>query len=586
MAAVTPEVSDTSRSPGALRRITWVLDETRTPRRPLLYVGVLALVAGFAEAGALVVIVALGADALGGAADAAGAVGLQSLRPSEQVGLGAVLIAVALAANVVASWTLAKISTGAVARLRFDLMSAHVGASARSQEQMSDGKMPELTGLGAYQAETAIGSVGAFVTSGALLLAYLAIAILTEPVAAVATLASGGVLILLTRPVAHRARSAMRRYVDRSADLLQWCAQVVELKTELRVFGVEHRALDELARRNREAARAGHRARFLLSASPSLYQSVALGLVLTGVLIARESTGVEPTALAAVTVLLVRALSLVQRISLALQGVGASAPHLEDVSSTTREFLRSARSSGTLVGSGQGHLTVDDVSFAYDDGIPVLEQLSFSVAPGESVAIVGPSGGGKSTLLKLLLGLLQPDSGAVRIDGVDITDLDDGTLRTLVALVPQENRLLLGSVAENVAFLRTFEPAAIEEALRSAAIEDLPAIATGDIGAGASSVSGGQRQRIGIARALVGEPTILLLDEPTSALDHVSEHVVNTTLRSVRGSMTVIVVAHRPSTVAACDRVLLLEEGRLRADGLLPELLQSEPYLRAMFDSP
>jgi ABC-type multidrug transport system fused ATPase/permease subunit len=562
------------------------LDETRTPRRPLLYVGVLALVAGFAEAGALVVIVALGADALGGAADAAGAVGLQSLRPSEQVGLGAVLIAVALAANVVASWTLAKISTGAVARLRFDLMSAHVGASARSQEQMSDGKMPELTGLGAYQAETAIGSVGAFVTSGALLLAYLAIAILTEPVAAVATLASGGVLILLTRPVAHRARSAMRRYVDRSADLLQWCAQVVELKTELRVFGVEHRALDELARRNREAARAGHRARFLLSASPSLYQSVALGLVLTGVLIARESTGVEPTALAAVTVLLVRALSLVQRISLALQGVGASAPHLEDVSSTTREFLRSARSSGTLVGSGQGHLTVDDVSFAYDDGIPVLEQLSFSVAPGESVAIVGPSGGGKSTLLKLLLGLLQPDSGAVRIDGVDITDLDDGTLRTLVALVPQENRLLLGSVAENVAFLRTFEPAAIEEALRSAAIEDLPAIATGDIGAGASSVSGGQRQRIGIARALVGEPTILLLDEPTSALDHVSEHVVNTTLRSVRGSMTVIVVAHRPSTVAACDRVLLLEEGRLRADGLLPELLQSEPYLRAMFDSP
>jgi len=199
----------------------------------------------------------------------------------------------------------------------------------------------------------------------------------------------------------------------------------------------------------------------------------------------------------------------------------------------------------------------------------VLRNVSLRIRRGEIVALVGPSGSGKSTLVQILLRLARPTTGSVQLDGVTADDVVDADWSRLVSGIPQEPELLDGTVAENIAFLRTgLSRDEIVDAARRAHIHDeildLPAGYDTHLGVG-SGLSGGQRQRIGIARALIGEPRLLVLDEPTSALDPHSEQLVRQTLDELRERTAVVVVAHRPSLLEIADRVVTLERGRITA---------------------
>ncbi|HEV7692659.1 MAG TPA: ABC transporter ATP-binding protein, partial [Hyphomonadaceae bacterium] len=217
------------------------------------------------------------------------------------------------------------------------------------------------------------------------------------------------------------------------------------------------------------------------------------------------------------------------------------------------------RPDAVSLGKVKGRVEFNDVRFAYAGAGPALNGLSFSVAPGETVALVGPSGAGKSTVFNLLLRLYDPSGGNIRIDGHDIRDVQLASLRRNIALVSQDAFLFDTTVRENIALAL---PGATDEQIRAAAaaaacdfIEHLPGGWNAPAGEGGRNLSGGQRQRIALARALLSEAPILLLDEATSALDSNSEAKVQVALAALSGKRTIIVIAHRLATVRRASRI-------------------------------
>lgn len=233
-------------------------------------------------------------------------------------------------------------------------------------------------------------------------------------------------------------------------------------------------------------------------------------------------------------------------------------------------------------------LQFDQVSFEYRPGQPVLRDVSVTISPGQMVAFVGSSGVGKTTLLNLLPRFYDPTSGVIRLDNYDLRQVKLSDLRRHIALVLQEGSILPASVAENIAYGR---PAATEAQIQEAAqlagaadfIDKLPEKYQTLLGERGSNLSGGQRQRLGIARALLTEAPILVLDEPTSALDSEHEAMIVQTLRDLRGKRTIVLVSHRLSTVADCDQIFVMDDGRVIERGSHDELIarRGKYYLMA-----
>jgi subfamily B ATP-binding cassette protein MsbA len=233
-------------------------------------------------------------------------------------------------------------------------------------------------------------------------------------------------------------------------------------------------------------------------------------------------------------------------------------------------------------------LSLEDVRFGYSKSEPeILRGVSASIEPGEMVAFLGPSGAGKSTLLNLFPRFYDPTAGAVALDDCDLRSLRVDDVRRHVALVPQESVLLPTTIGENIAYGRPdATPAQIRDAARSAGaagfIEALPDGYDTAISENAKNLSGGQRQRIAIARALLTEAPILVLDEPTSALDPANEQLVMEALRELRGRHTVVLVTHRIETARECDRIFVLDRGRLVEEGTHMQLLAKDGVYAAM----
>jgi ATP-binding cassette, subfamily B, bacterial len=222
-----------------------------------------------------------------------------------------------------------------------------------------------------------------------------------------------------------------------------------------------------------------------------------------------------------------------------------------------------------------------EIRFAYParPEMPALERFTLQIAPGERVALVGPSGAGKSTVFALLLRFYDPQQGAVRIDGIDLREMEPGAARRLVAVVPQEPVIFAASVLENVRYGR---PDASREAVAAACaqacaaefIERLPQGLDTPLGERGVTLSGGQKQRLSIARALLADRPILLLDEATSSLDAAAERLVQQGLEALEKGRTTLVIAHRLATVQNAERIVVLERGEIAAQGTHAELMR------------
>ncbi len=228
----------------------------------------------------------------------------------------------------------------------------------------------------------------------------------------------------------------------------------------------------------------------------------------------------------------------------------------------------------------EGTLTADHLAFRYEENTePVIGDVSFTLKPGAMHGIVGRSGSGKSTLIKLMQGLYQPDTGRVLIDGGDIGQYARGDLAGWIGYVPQETFLLSGTIRDNIARRDHADPDA--EVVRVARLAgahefviDLPDGYGTDVGEAGSRLSGGQRQRLSIARALFGDPPVLLLDEPTANLDRPAEELLRDALLELSRDHNVVIVTHSPVLLAACENILVLERGHVAAAGPGPDILQ------------
>jgi ATP-binding cassette subfamily B protein len=238
---------------------------------------------------------------------------------------------------------------------------------------------------------------------------------------------------------------------------------------------------------------------------------------------------------------------------------------------------------------GAGRVVFDHVDFAYDPRRPILCDVGFEIPAGRTVAIVGPTGGGKSTIARLLFRFYDPQAGAIRIDGQDVREVTQGSLRRVIGVVPQDTVLFNDSIYYNIAYGRPDAPhEEVIEAARRAQLTDfiakLPDGYETRVGERGLKLSGGEKQRVAIARVILKNPQLLIFDEATSSLDSHTEHEIQANLREISAHRTTMIIAHRLSTVVDADEILVLDDGSIVERGTHQALLARGGAYAAMWD--
>ncbi len=393
---------------------------------------------------------------------------------------------------------------------------------------------------------------------------------------------TGPVLIVLLRMVSRRFRLLSRRIQDSMGELTQYSEEVIHGQRLVKAFNGEQWQEQQFEAVNERNRRLQMKMAAALGASTPVVQLIAACVLALVIYLAtldavtqQISVGSFVSFIAAMLLLLQPIKRLTNVNALIQRGVAAARSIfalLDETEEPDNGRLALQRAGGTI--------EFRDVGFAYDsDKGEVIQDLSFSIQQGETVALVGRSGSGKSTLVNLLLRFYDPERGSIQLDGHDLRDYRLADLRRQIAMVGQDVVLFNDTLAHNIGYASPQAPdemqiaAAAEAAHALEFINQLPQGLQTRIGDRGVLLSGGQRQRIAIARAIVKDAPILVLDEATSSLDSESESLVQAALARLSEGRTVLIVAHRLSTVERADRIVVLEQGRLAESGTHAELL-------------
>ncbi|MDA0328817.1 MAG: ABC transporter ATP-binding protein [Gemmatimonadetes bacterium] len=412
-----------------------------------------------------------------------------------------------------------------------------------------------------------------------------------DPTLALLSLAVAPFLFLCLRFYSHTMLERAEQMKALEATLIERAFEILSSVAAVKSFTRERHELARFSRSGDDTMRA----RLSLTWQESLFSVAVTAITLAGTALVLIVGGLHVLdgTLTLGSLLVVIAylaavydpLSAIAYSTGSLQQAVASARRVRDIFAITPEILDDP--AGIDASGITGRIRFEEVRFAYRDGRTVLDSVSFEAHPGELVALVGLTGAGKTTIADLIPRFYEPLAGRVLIDDVAVARYGLKSLREQIALVPQHPVIFTGTIADNIRYGRLdASDASVEAAARSAGIHDFVAKLPKGYGTpvheGGATLSGGERQRIGIARALLKAAPILILDEPTSAIDPVSEGAIFDILRALRPSHTMLVIAHRLSTVRDATRILVLDGGRIVAQGSHDELIRTSDLYRQM----
>ncbi len=427
-----------------------------------------------------------------------------------------------------------------------------------------------------------LGSVAQVIQSFSGFLMYLLVAVNISPTMTFYTLGGGAVLLFVLRPFLRNAQHIGQQMAGMEKQFAQFLSEHIIGMKSIKAAGVERAAIADGSAHIRSLRHLSIRQAFVRSLGTSFFQPVSIMLVVVLFLLTYHTPTFSIISFAASLYLIQKIFTYLESGQVALQSMSELVPYAQNIAAFKRNFdLHRESSEGTAPFTFHKGLEFKGVTFSYDEGKPVLSGVDFKICAGETVGLIGPSGAGKTSVADLLLRLFKPEAGSILLDGVPSTDITLEEWRKNIGYVSQDVFLLNATLEDNIRFYNhTLTAEDIEGAAKQANIYDFIMslsegfkTMTGDRGV---MLSGGQRQRIALARALAGKPELLILDEATSALDHESEKLIHESIRALHGKVTVLIIAHRASTVAEADSILVLSHGRIVEHGTPRELLQDD----------
>lgn len=467
-----------------------------------------------------------------------------------------------------------RLAAKAAGSARSRLIDSYFAADWRAMATTRSGHLQQLLGANVQAASNAVPLLSTAMSAAINLAIYATFIVLTSPFVGLIFAALGGVVIGLVSLLRARTKAMARRSTSAVRDVQLTATTLTGVNRELQLFDVQSAAQDELQRLNRNARVVLRRLRTMQRVIPVLFQQLVLLGVVAIVAVARQ-LDIDASQFGTAAILAVRSLSYLQQLNNSTQSYVETGPYLDEIRDAVEQHEQGTRRRGDMALTRVESVELRDAAFGYGSS-NVLEGVSLRLRAGDWVGLVGPSGGGKTTLAMILAGLLEPTVGDYRINDVCARSYAASSWASTFALLSQEPVLIRGTVAENIRFFREGTPEQVERAAERAAIADviraLPVGWDTPVGEGQANLSGGQRQRIALGRALFADPQVLILDEPTSALDAESERLIEKSLFAMPGDAIVIVVSHRPTLLGRCNRFLVIEDGRVIADGTRDEV--------------
>ena len=490
-----------------------------------------------------------------------------------------------MAFQLVAAEISGRITAELISEIRGGTFRDYASASWAEQSRRKESDVQDLLVRHVSRATGGIGAISRGISTACLVVALLVSAVVVDPISAGLLVVSGAVLFFGIRPLTQRAKTLSQAQLVAGRNYAAMSLEALAISQEIRSFGVNEPVIASLEKATEDEVRPTYRSLVLREVVTSAYQLSTILLLLGGLFAVYTFVDRPLASLGAIVIILVRTLNQTGQLQAYYHTLVETAPYLNRLTGERAQLRAQIPRSGNRVIEAPSRLRFDHVSYAYDGAKPAVADLSFDVNRGEAIGIVGPSGSGKSTLIQLLLRLRQPDSGQYLLDDVDASDVDDDSWFEQIAFVPQESRLTQHTIAENIAFFRSgvTREDIVSAAKRAHIHDEILAMPEGYdtvLGSRGGALSGGQRQRISIARALLREPSILVLDEPTSALDMRSESLVHETFTELRGQVTIFVIAHRLSTLNTCDRIMVLTDGELQGFGTREDLQRDSEFFR------